>query len=94
MHSALGLVIPLSSEHLMEALNDKLRFLPHVADASRGRDAEGGGVVGGRTVSCVQRVLSDAGHLGAFRFEFAQQEISIFVLTGEYKGERATQDDE
>lgn len=93
MHSALGLVIPLSSEHLMEALNDKLRFLPHVADASRGRDA-GGGVVGGRTVSCVQRVLSDAGHLGAFRFEFAQQEISIFVLTGEYEGKRATQDDE
>lgn len=74
MHSALGLVIPLSSEHLMEALNDKLRFLPHVADALR-RRAAGEGVVGGRTVSCVQRVLNDAGHLGAFRFEFAQQEI-------------------
>lgn len=80
MHSALGLVIPLSSEHLMEALNDKLRFLPHVVDVGRG--------VGGDEKGCRsrQRVSSNAGHLGAFRFEFAQQEISIFVLTGEYEG--------
>lgn len=60
----------------------------------RGEGMQQEALYGGRAVSCVQRVLSDAGHLGAFRFEFAQQEISIFVLTGEYEGKRATQDDE
>lgn len=60
----------------------------------RGQGMQQKALHGGRAVSCVQRVLSDAGHLGAFRFEFAQQEISIFVLTGEYEGKRATQDDE
>lgn len=71
MHSALVVVISLSSEHLMEALNDKLRFLPHVGDVG-GRK----GVEGREAASSA----SNAGHLGAFRFKFAQQEISIFCF--------------
>lgn len=70
VQNALGLwiVIPVSSEHLMEALNDKLRFFPHVQHAA---DLQKGAAKS-----------SDAGHLGAFRFKFTQtgKEISIFCF--------------